>query len=190
MLFRSISILKFENNFGQDTCESIIRFIELCRAKNKLNNWTIAIKTRGDANSSEGKGILMAVESGLPKDIDMIIRRGPKDELPTRIYRDNFIQNKEFTASGKSANIITSGLDFSILLSVSQIKEAENEFIENRRTFYQKKYPEWTSDQVNKKAEKVNFPERIYREKMSDQEGMLLIYILDSYYVLDRKSVV
>jgi hypothetical protein len=183
-----ITVLKLENNFGNDTCESIIRFIELCRAKNKLNKWTIAIRTRGDANSSEGKGILTAVESGLPKTIDMIIRRGPKDEPPTKNYRDNFIQNKEFTASGKSANIITSGRDFSILLTASQIKDAEKEFIENRRRFYQNKYPGWTTEQVNNKAEKVNVPERVYREKMSDQEGLLLVYLLDSYYVFRQEK--
>lgn len=183
-----ITVLKLENNFGKDTCESIIRFIELCRAKNKLNKWTIAIRTSGDANSSEGKGILTTVESGLPKTIDMIIRRGPKDEPPTKNYRDNFIQNKEFRASGKSANIITSGRDFSILLTASQIKDAEKEFIENRRRFYQNKYPGWTTDQVNNKAEKVNVPERVYREKMSDQEGLLLVYLLDSYYVFRQEK--
>ena len=36
---------------------------------------------------------------------------------------------------------------------------------------------------VNQKAEEVNFPERVYREKMTDQEGLLVIYILDSHYV-------
>lgn len=183
-----ISVLKMENNFGKVTCESIIRFIEICKTKNKLNNWTIAIKTSGDANPTEGKGRLTEVESGLPEPIDMIIRRGPKDEQSTKNYRDSFIQKKEFTASGKSANIITSGRDFSILLTASQIRKAEKDFIEERKRFYQEKFPEWTKEQINKKAENVNIPERVYREKMSDQEGLLLIYFLDSYYVFRQEK--
>jgi hypothetical protein len=31
--------------------------------------------------------------------------------------------------------------------------------------------------------QEVNIPERVYREKMTDQEGLLVIYILDSHYV-------
>jgi hypothetical protein len=179
-----IDVLKLENNFPEDICNSIIRFIELCRSKNKLGNWTIAIKTKGDANASEAKGTLTESESGLPKTIDMTIRRGPKkDSLSTRKYRDGFIQDKMFTASGKSANIVSSGLDFSILLNSTQIKAAEKEFIENRKKFSSKKFPEWSQEQVNREAQKVNIPERVYREQMTDQEGLLVIYILDSYYV-------
>jgi len=183
-----IEVLKMENNFSEEICDSIIRFIDLCRSKNKLGKWTIAIKAKGDASASEGKGVLTTVESGLPKNIDMTIRRGPKDESSTRKYRDGFIHNKEFTASGKSANIISSGLDFSILLNSTQIKSAEKEFIENRKAYYQKHYPDWTKEQVNKKATDVNIPERVYREKMTDQEGLLVIYILDSHYVFRQDS--
>lgn len=183
-----IEALKLENNFSEEICDSIIRFIDLCRSKNKLGKWTIAIKAKGDANASEAKGTLTTAESGLPKTIDMTIRRGPKDETSTRKYRDGFIHNKEFTASGKSANIISSGLDFSILLNSLQIKSAEKEFVENRKEYYQKHYPDWTKEQVNKKAEDVNIPERVYREKMTDQEGLLIIYILDSHYVFRQDS--
>jgi len=183
-----VKVLELENNFGKERCESIIQFIKLCKEKNKLSRWTIGIKTTGNANSLEGKGFLTEVESGLPKIIEMTVRRGPKDETATRKYRDEFIQNKEFSASGKSANIISAGLDLSLLLSNNQIKEAEKEFIENRRTYYQKNYPDWPIEKVNKEAEKVNIPERVYREKMSDQEGLLVIYILDSYYVFRQEK--
>ena len=178
-----IRVLKLENNFEKDICDSIIRFIELCKTKKKLRKWTIAIKATGDAKSSEAKGTLTKSESGLTEPITMTIRRGPKDEQASKKYRDGFIEDKVFTASGKSANIISSGLDFSILLSETQIKEAEKEFIDNRRKYYQKKYPEWSQDQINENAKKVTIPERVYREKMSDQEGLLIIYILDAYYV-------
>jgi hypothetical protein len=180
-----LEILKEENNFGNETCDSMIKFIEKCREVNKLKNWTIAIKTTGRAKENEGKGKLKKEESNLLVDVDMTIRRGPvkSDDESINPYREKFVHQKIFGASGKSANLISAGLDLAILLTKSQIEESEKEFIENRRIYYQRKFPDWTKEQVNKKAEDVNFPERVYREKMSDQEGLLVIYILDSYYV-------
>jgi hypothetical protein len=51
-----------------------------------------------------------------------------------------------------------------------------------------KKYPDWSAEKIKTEAEKVNIPERVYREKMSDQEGLLLIYILDPHYVFRQDS--
>jgi hypothetical protein len=178
-----LEILKQENNFGKETSDSIIKFIERCQEVGKLTNWTIAIKTTGRAKVNEGKGILKSEESNLPIDITMTVRRGPSSEDGVKYFREKFVQGNIFGASGKSANLISAGLDLSILLTETQIKASEKEFIENKKKYYHEKYPEWTEKQVNKKAEEVNIPERVYREKMSDQEGLLLIYILDSYYV-------
>jgi len=178
-----LEILRQENNFGTDTCDSIIKFIEKCQADNKLRNWTIAIKSTGRAKENEGKGILKKGESNLPVDVTMTVRRGPGTEEGVKYFREKFTQSKIFGASGKSANLISAGLDLAILLTDTQIKSAEKEFIDNRKQYYQEKYPEWTKQQVNKKAEEVNIPERVYREKMTNQEGLLVIYLLDSYYV-------
>jgi hypothetical protein len=178
-----LAVLKQENNFGPDTCDSIVKFIERCREVNKLTNWTIAIKTTGRAKESEGKGKLTKEESNLPIDITMTVRRGPSKDDGVKSFREKFIVHKIFGASGKSANLISAGLDLSILLSSIQIEQAEKEFVQNRRDYYRGKYPNWTSDQINKKAEDVNPPERVYREKMTDQEGLLVIYILDTHYV-------
>ena len=178
-----LEILRQENNFGSDTCDSYVKFLERCEVVDKLRNWTIAIKSSGRAKESEGKGVLKKAESNLPVDITMTVRRGPGKEEGLKYYRDNFINKKEFWASGKSANLISAGLDMAVLLTDAQIKSAEKEFIDNRRNYYHQKYPDLTKEQVNKKAEEVNIPERVYREKMSDQEGLLVIYILDSYYI-------
>lgn len=183
-----LEILKQENNFGNETCDSIIKFIERCQKVNKLTKWTIAIKTTGRAKENEGKGILKSEESNLPIDITMTIRRGPSTDDGVKYFREKFVHGKIFGASGKSANLISAGLDLSILLTETQIKAAEKEFIDNKRKYYQEKYPEWTEKQVNKKAEEVNIPERVYREKMTDQEGLLVIYILDSYYVFLQEN--
>ena len=37
-------------------------------------------------------------------------------------------------------------------------------------------------------AREVNPPERIYREKMTDQEGLIVVYILDSHYVFCQEK--
>ena len=183
-----LEILKQENNFRNETCDSIIKFIERCQEVNKLTKWTIAIKTTGRAKENEGKGKLRKEESNLDIDITMTIRRGPSSDDGVKYFREKFVNDKIFGASGKSANLISAGLDLSILLTETQIKAAEKEFIDNRRKYYQEKYPEWTEKQVNKKAEEVNIPERVYREKMSDQEGLLLIYIMDTHYVFRQDS--
>jgi hypothetical protein len=183
-----IEILKQENNFGSETCDSMVKFLERCKAAGKLKNWTIAIKITGRAKITEGKGILRKEESGLPTDITMTVRRGPDNNEGVRYFRNKFIKEKTFGASGKSANIISAGLDFAILLSETQIKLAEKEFVNSKRNYYRDKFPDWTQEQVNKKAEDVNIPERVYREKMSDGEGLLVIYILDSYYVFRQEK--
>ncbi len=183
-----LEILKQENNFTNETCDSIIKFIERCKEVNKLTKWTIAIKTTGRAKENEGKGKLRKEESNLDIDITMTVRRGPSTEDGVKYFREKFIHGKIFGASGKSANLISAGLDMSILLTETQIKAAEKEFIDNRRKYYKEKYPEWSEKQVNKKAEEVNIPERVYREKMTDQEGLLVIYILDSYYVFLQEN--
>jgi hypothetical protein len=119
----------------------------------------------------------------LPIDITMTVRRGPGTDDGVKYFREKFTQTKIFGASGKSANLISAGLDMAILLTDEQIKSAEKEFVGNRKCYYQEKYPDWSEAQVRKKAEEVNIPERVYRERMTDKEGLLVIYILDSYYV-------
>lgn len=171
-----IKILNFQNNYDQDTCNGLIRFLELCKDNKLLKNWTIAIRAKGDA------GTLSKSESNLDFDIKMSIRRGPDEEITDKRFRSDFLTKKEFSASGKSANIISGGGDLSILLDAKTKKIAENEFIQSRKEFYKKKYPELAEDDINKKA-KASYPERIYREKMDENQGLLLIYVIDSYFV-------
>jgi len=183
-----LNILKIENNFEEEVCGSIIKFIERCKEVRKLNNWTIAIKAPGRTKANEGKGLLKKEDSNLPSDIIMTVRRGPKTDEGEKTYREKFIGDRIFSASGKSAHIISASQDLSILLSKKQIEEVEKEYLDTRKTEYQKKYPDWSAARIKTEAEKVNIPERVYREKMSDQEGLLLIYILDSHYVFRQDS--
>jgi len=174
-----ISILQLENNFNIDTCHGIIKFLELCETENKLKNWTIALKTTGTG------GVLKKEDSKLCKDIKLSVRRGPKlnrKGLTTK-YRMKFIDDKIFCASGKSANIISGGEDLAVLLEPEQKKAARKKFIRERTIFYKKKNPDWTDEMAFKKAESLTIPERVYREEMSDQEGLFVIYLFDSHHV-------
>ena len=141
----------------------------------KLINWTIAINKTGDATADKGKGILTAVESKLPVDINLTIRRGPKSEGP---WQTKFLTDFRFKVSGASANI-TSPKDMAVLLSDTQIKEAENKFLEKKNESISKTHE---AEEVNKQL-KQTIPGRVYREQFKEDEALLLIYLLDSHYV-------
>ncbi len=179
-----ISILQLENNFDKTTCNGMIKFLELCETEKKLKNWTIAIKTTGTG------GILKKETSKLCQDIKLSVRRGPKQNKSKQAtdYRRRFLEEKTFCASGKSANIISSGEDLSILLECEQKIAARKNFIREQTLFYKKKDPDWTDEMAFKKAKKTTIPERVYREKMSDQEGLFLIYLFDLHHVFLQKE--
>lgn len=162
----------FPDSYNEDI-ENIKAFILRCVQKDKLRNWVIAVKREGDAR------ILKSENSKLPGQISMSVRSGP---TLSSIYRSKFVNEKLFSASGKSANIVTSGADFSILLSDKEIKDAREEFKAERKEFYinKKKYSE--ADAVEK-INSITFPERIYRERIPDTTGLMVIYILDSQHV-------
>ncbi len=172
-----IEFLSISNTFHdyEQELENIKRFMALCIAKDKLKNWTIAIKKAGDART------LTPDKTNLIGDITMSIRSGPdKSHLN---YRGNFITRRVFTASGKSANIVTSGSDFSILLSETEIREAQIEFRKERKEFFMEKDKSLSDEDANKKASKLTLPERIYRERMSDENGLMVIYLFDLTHV-------
>lgn len=173
-----INILSSENNFDTDSRNGMIKFIELCRDKNLLADWTVALKTRG--NGSELKGIRL----NDPQGIKLSVRRGPTNENDV----DYFVTNNKFKASGKSANIISGGKDFSILLSSTQITEAEEDFYKEQKESILKKEPNLSQEQAYEKAKKTNVPERVYREKMSEQQGLLVIYLFDIEEVFRQKD--
>ncbi|TKB96655.1 Z1 domain-containing protein [Pedobacter cryotolerans] len=180
----AIEIIRSENNFPEEDRASMIKFIELCQVKKFLGNWTIAIKNNGQANSTKGKGKLTKAESGLPSDLTLSIRRGPKlnSNGDTTRYRLNFLNKMIFDASGKSANIISSGGDLNLLLDDPQIQAAIDEFRVERTNNFLKKNKDWDLAEAEEAAAKLTVPERVFREKMKPQEGLMIIYLFDSYY--------
>lgn len=165
-----INILTLENNFDEDSRKSMIMFLELCREKNLLNNWTVALKTTGRSSKLE------SFKLNEPYGVDLSIRRGPTN--PNDV--NYFVDNNEFKASGKSANIISGGRDFSILLSDSEILQSETDFRNEQKMLILKKNPNLSEDEAMELAKKKTIPERVYRERMSDQEGLFVIYLFDT----------
>jgi vacuolar-type H+-ATPase subunit F/Vma7 len=165
-----INILSSENNFDKDSKDSMIKFLELCHEKNLLNDWTVALKTTGRGSKLED------LKLNEPYGVDLSIRRGPTNHNDINY----FVDNKKFKASGKSANIISGGKDFSLLLSELQITQADADFHNNQKNLILKKNPDLSEEQAFEKAKKTTIPERVYRERMSDQQGLLVIYLFDT----------
>lgn len=156
-----LEFLHLPNTFEEFEMSSIIRFIELCAEIEKLKRWTIVIKRTGDGSILETK------ETGFKARLELSRRSGPKEW-----GRDIFVKDGIFSSSGKSANIVASGSDFNVLLSDNQIKSAEAKF----RAETKERYKSKNSD---KNPDKVTIPERVYREDMSDETGLIVVYLMD-----------
>jgi hypothetical protein len=145
------------------------QFLLECQQYNKLTNWSIAIKVTG-----KGKLIHKAF-SGLPIDIETTERKGPKSGR----WFDELKQNRIFAAGGSSANIFGGGQDMQIRLEQDVINNIEKSFLEKQISRIGKENPYLSEEEILKRARKVSIPEKLYRNSMSDQEAVLVIYLLD-----------
>lgn len=158
-----LALLDLPNTFSEDFIKPFKMFLELANNLKKLTNWTIAIKTTG-ASSRE----LKVADTGFKANIKLTERGGPKRGY----YREKLISEKIFAASGASSNIVTSGKDLSITLSENAIKKAKRDFIKNKN-------PEASEAEIEKLIKKSNFPENIFRRKIPESEGLLVVYLMD-----------
>ena len=150
-------------------------FLKNCSEKGKLQNWTIAIKK---INRGEGHE-LKKDKSGLPWDLNLITRRGPKsDEKNDRavlLYKNIY--------KARNSTII-SPIDFSITLNQTQIVEAEKQFrlLKKAEYIHAKKL---TEIEAEKKAASLAMSDKAYRMAMDDTNGILVIYLLDLQKVFE-----
>ncbi len=161
------TLLDIPNTFSEDFIKPFKMFLALANDLKKLTNWTIAIKTTGAS-----KRELKVADTGFKANIKLTERGGPKKGY----YKEKLINEKIFAASGASSNIVTSGKDFSITLSESEIKKAKIDFIRNKN-------PEASETEIENLIKKSNFPENIYRRKIPESEGLLVIYLMDLHKV-------
>jgi hypothetical protein len=174
-----INILQGSNNFDSTKCELMVAYIQKCNEKRLLENWTIAIKTTGTSKSNLGIGQLKSAESGLEQDVTLAIRRGPS---PGERFYNELINNSVFKATSKSANIMSSGKDMAASLTKNDADVATNEYYKEQAEGFIKLDPKMSMNDAITKTKKKTIPERVYREKLSPKEGVLIVYLFDSYY--------
>lgn len=159
-----IEFLKFPNNFDPTTLNSMIKFIELCQEEGALIDWTVAIKLTGAS-----KRKLSPEMSGLPCETGLVIRSGPNFTQKNEPNRNLFLTQKRFRASGSSANIMSANSDMAVSLDRHEIEAAEKEYME-----------------LPENRDKKTIPERVYREKIPQTQGVLIIYLFDSYHSFNQ----
>jgi len=178
------SFLDCPNSFYKfnDQLQHIKEFINICVKKDKLKIWRIAVRAKGRSENN-----IPTSESGLPIDVALSVRSGPTEKSGN--YYTEFRENGIFTGSGGSANIVTTGRDMALWLESDQIDTADKEFIPEKAAELLKKDNTLTVEQAEKQAREASKPERIYREKMSDQTGLLVIYLMDLRKVFNSEEL-
>ena len=174
-----ISILKNQpNNFNDKDPEYLSKFIQLCNEKGYLNEWTVGLKITGTGKeiSKERIGLSDNLKLNYNR-INLAKRKGPE----SRNDIDLFINRKLFRATSSSANITSSNEDLAITLSSSQMIDAREKFYKDKTIEYSRKNKSWSKNEAEKKARShKTIPEKYYREKMNENQGLLMIYLFDS----------
>lgn len=146
------NILKMSNSFLNPLhYEPLIAFIKDVKERGILNRWSVGVRYKG-----QGTVIPYSQEIfGFP--IAPAVRRIDSNN-EDRI--SEVVNSGIFTASGNSSNIITAGSDFAFALTDEQKQEVERKFREE-------------------KGNSKNYPEKIYRNKLDKNHGVLIIYPID-----------
>jgi hypothetical protein len=176
-------VLRMKNAFNlsetpeDEYFKSEIDFIESCNKKNQLDKWTIAIKSGGEGHTVATKNI------GLDEDLGTNVRSGPP--LADKQYRSSFVNEHVFSAGGPNRNIITRN-DMKFGLSETQILEAEARAEKNKISDWKKDTPNWDEDLLTQETLNIRrkgFSEKTYRNARSERDGLLVIYLMDSYKI-------
>ncbi|MCP4986315.1 MAG: Z1 domain-containing protein [Colwellia sp.] len=175
-------VLRMKNSFNIDETseeeyfKSEIDFIKKCNGQKnaQLNKWTVAIKTGGEGHDVLTKAF------GLDENLSTNVRSGPSSQATQ--YRDSFENEHVFVAGGATRNIISKN-DMKLRLSITQIDEAETKFINDKLDHWKSENPSWTQELLEQKKASIKrkgFSEKVYRNAMSENEGLLVIYLIDS----------
>jgi len=163
--------LNLPNSFYErnNDLSGIKEYIKLCSKENKLNKWSIVIKVTGRG------GVLESNVSGLPIEI----HKAERKSSTSKKWHDMLKNEHIFAAGGGSSNILGGGQDMQIRLNDAQIKQANKEFKDQLRKELKEKYPNISDITLEEKVKQTSVPEKAFRRMMSDEEGILLIYLMD-----------
>lgn len=112
------------------------------------------------------------------------MREGPAEGR----WRDTFIEDGVFSAGAGSANILTGAKDVKYRLTDEDVLAAELQFKADKKDEFRKLHPDWSDEYIDKKVNLINIPEKVYRQSMSDNEGILVIYLIDLEKIFDYKG--
>ncbi|MBU0471304.1 MAG: Z1 domain-containing protein [Nanoarchaeota archaeon] len=155
---------------GTNHFSELEEYIKLCSKEKKLIKWSIVIKVSGNGAK------IKASDSGLPLDVNKAVRSGLK---PGTRWANELLDNQIFAAGGGSSNILGGGKDMQVRLEKTEILSAAKEFKEQLFIDLKKKYKDLSDADIQKKVDKTGVPEKAFRRKMTDEEGVLIIYLMD-----------
>lgn len=176
-----VDFLRKPNNFDPVNLDTMIQFIDLCQRSGKLTDWTVALKRTGAS-----KQVLSSKFSRLNFDNELAVRNGPN--FGQTSLRQQFIEDKVFRASGRSANIVSSSKDLSVALGDDEILSAEREFRDQRIRALE--LGGLSSEDAENKVFTTTIPERVYRERIPDYRAILLIYLFDARHCFNQAKKV
>lgn len=172
---------KHPNNF--EDSEFLAKYIELTTSHGYLNSWRVGLKISGSVESNLSISDLnLNSELGITE-VKFAKRSGPKSKNKYNNDVSKFLEEGIFKASGRSANIISSNEDMTVWLSPNQIELAKSNFYKNKAEEQIRKSDSTLSfdDALFQVKEKyTTIPERYYREQMNENQGLLMIYLIDS----------
>ena len=167
-------------NNGVKYFDGVKNFISLCNAKDKLTDWSIVIKTTG-----MGKNLDLN-DLGFDISINKTKREGPN--INNLRWRDSLINDHIFAAGQGSANIHTGGKDLAIRLTDTVIKQVTEDFKDEWIKKYKSNNPELDTQAILDKRKKLSVPEKVYRQKMTSKEGVLVIYLMDLSLIFENSG--
>ena len=158
-------LLECESSFARTNIQEILRYIQECNKEGKLTDWTIAIKTKG-------KGAEIASEDFGFKDIQLhsSIRQITKVQESRANAIKDLNNHSIFRAGGRSTNFAEAS-DMKVTINDP---DAINNAVE-----------EWRNDNPNKLS---GPPEKIFRHLLTAQQGVIILYLIDSNAIFKEKS--
>lgn len=154
-------ILKAPNTFlNPQHFNPLIAFVKDVKERGILSRWSVAVRYNGQGKPVKG------LEDIFDFDILPAVRRiNPKNH--NRIAE--VVHGGIFTASGNSSNIITAGSDFAFAISEDEKNNAEKIFREKNNS--------------------TNYPEKIYRNSLDKNHGVLIIYPIDMEALAENQEI-
>lgn len=163
-------LLDCERSFFDSNVNEIKKYIQECNKDGYLTDWCIALKKSGNGPKING------LDFGFGDiNINLTQRRMP---LENKLFRQSAInslleKNPTFTAGGNSRNFIQAK-DLKIAVNNPKlIEEAENK---------------WKLENKDKNGKPKAIKESVYRELMTPQQGILIIYLIDSHEIFKDKN--